>query len=211
MHKGNKVLALSNLLLGLVSIVLYLPYFFEAFNMNVNGWMNVTHKLLKNNYSNILTVFGVFLLAYIVILNLASIFSCKGLSGFSLRLTAILSLPLVLLYALALQFDAVLSFWIKCIAPNIKMISLVLAIISVGLLVLGVLSCITKRRKINFYLLLQAIAMCSLLMVLILMNGWLGLDINAVKGFGILLAVLPIYLPASSILLMLYRRNYETV
>ncbi len=209
--KRCMLLAFVNLILGGIGAFIYLPYFFEAFNMNVAGWSNAIHRLLSENYSKLLIWFGIILLAYIIITKIITMLSSKNLSCLCFKLSSIIALLLPLLYVMALQFDSILELWIKHIASNIKTISLIAAIISCGLLLLGIISSITRNRKLNIYLLIQSIAMCTLLVLLVSINSWVGWTINTIKGFGMLMAICPVYLLISVIILIFSPKKGEMV
>lgn len=209
--KRCMLIALINLILGGISAVVYLPYFFESFNIRVDGWSNAVSKLLANNQHDVLILLGIMLLSYIIITNLITILFSKNLSSLCFRLSSIIALLLPLAYVLALQFNSMLELWIKYVAANVKTISLIVVVISCGLLLLGIISSITKNRKLSIYLLMQTIAMCAIEILLISVNGWLGWTVNAIKGFGILTAIFPVYLLTSVVILLFGAKNKETV
>ena len=209
--KRCMLIALINLILGGISALVYLPHFFESFNIRVDGWSNAASKLLSNNQHDVLILLGIILLSYIIITNLITILFSRSLSCLCFKLSSIIALLLPLAYVFALQYNSILELWIKYIAPNIKTISLVAVIISCGLLLLGIISSITQNRKLNIYLLMQSIAVCATEVLLVSVNGWLGWTVNAIKGFGVLTAILPIYLLISAVILLFGAKNNERV
>lgn len=199
--KGYQTLAILNLLLGACAICLYVPYTIQAFNIKGLEWLNFAKDLLKNNYYNVLLYFGIFLLTWFIGLNLFSILSHFNVAKLAFKISVISALILPLIYVLALKYDEFLELWIKYIAPNIKVISYMFLCISIGSFALGLLFNFTKENRANIHHIVQALAMCVLLSLLIAINGWCGWSVNIVKLFGILMSLLAIYLPFSTLLL----------
>jgi len=210
MKKKYLHLAILNFVLGICAICLYLPYTLEAFDMAGFEWFKFVPDMLKDNYFNVLIYFGVFLLSWVIVLNLISLFNHANLPKILFKISAILSLILPLIYVLALKSDAVLEFWIKFISKNIKIISYTLLCVSIGTFGLGLIYNIINKNRANLHLLLQALFMCALLLLLIAVNGWCGWNISKVyRLYGILVGLFAIYLPISSIILILCRKTKE--
>lgn len=203
MKKKYIQLSIVNLILTVIAICLYLPYTLEAFNMAGFEWFDFVSKMLKDNYFEVLVGFGIFLLLWLMILNIFSIFSNANLPKVMFKLSAIMALILPLIYVLALKNDWALKFWIKNINSNIKMIAYTFIIVSWGSFILGLIYNFTKRNRANLHHILQALFMCGLLTLLIICNGWCGWDIDLTsKIYGIMVGWLAIYLPISSIVLI---------
>ena len=120
------------------------------------------------------------------------------------KISIISALMLPLIFVLASKFDWALKFWIKTIAPDIKMISYILICVSVGSFVLGLIFNFTKDSKANLHHILQALVMCALMVLLVAINGWCGWNVkNILKLFGVLMGLLAIYMPISSIIMLI--------
>ena len=202
MNKNNYyALSFLNLVFGILAIFLYLPYTLQAFDINVNGWLNFAMDIFKSNYIDILIYFGIFLLLWVIVLTIISIIIRINLPKLLFKLSAIVALILPLMYVLALKFDAVLDIWIKSIAPNVKIISYILISVSCGLFVLGLILNFTREKRANLHLIVQALEMCALLILIVAINGWCGWKVDYVKGFGVLMGLFAIYLPLSTIII----------
>ncbi len=199
--------ALVNLLLGVGAIFFYTPYVLNAFNIKTEAWSKMLVKLLGDNYFNIMIWFGLVLMGYIVIFNIATILSKANGAKLSFKLTSVVSLLLPIVYVGALKYNAILELWIKAFAPNVKTIGLGFLVASFGLLFLGIFTSVKKHIKVNFYYLLQAIFMCALLTLLVSVNNWCGWDVNPTKAFGMLMSIMSVYLMASSIILFIFAKN----
>lgn len=199
--KRYRLLALLNLILGVCAICLYVPFTIQAFDIKGFGWLGFAEDLLKNNYYDVLIYFGIFLLIWFIVLNLFSILSHVNVAKLTFKISVISALILPLIYVLALKYDKVLDFWIKYIAPNIKIISYIVLCVAIGSVVLGLLFNFTKENRANIHLIMQALIMCILLSLLIAINGWCGWSVNIIKLFGILMSLFAIYLPFSALLL----------
>lgn len=208
MKKKYSMLAGLNLMLGIIAICLYLPYTLEAFNMAGFEWFKFVPKMLKNNYGDVLIYFGIFLLLWIIVLNLISILSHCNLPKILLKISAITALLIPLIYVLAFKNDSALKFWINNIGANIKTISFVFLAISWGCCALGLLLNFTRDNHANMHHILQALFMCVLFTLLVATQGWCGWQISKVyKLYGLLIGWMAIYLPISSIILLLCRNK----
>ena len=203
-EKNYHALAFLNFIFGIISICLYLPYTIQSFNIKGFKWLNFAKDMLKENYQNALIYFGIFLLIWFIVITSISIINNISLSRMLFKLSAISSLLLPLVYVLALKYDWALEFWIKNIAPNVKMICYIVLSVSVGFSVLGLILNFTRENKANFHLILQSLIMNALLVLLILIQGWCGWSFGSqVKIFGILMGLFAIYLPISSFVLLI--------
>lgn len=201
--KRYRLMAVINLLLGIFSSFLYLPYFFEAFNMNCKGWINACEKLFKSNYTDVLMYFGIAILVWIVLVNVVSFFFQPNLAKLSFKATTFVSLALPILYVCALNFNPALKFWANVIAPHLKLTAYVCVASSVGFFILGFLLNIVKENKSNFHNVFQALATVMVNLTLILTNDWCGWRIwNVNKWFGLLMISMPIYYLISPWLLL---------
>jgi peptidoglycan/LPS O-acetylase OafA/YrhL len=210
MKNKYNFLAVCNILLSVVAICLYLPYTLEAFDMAGFEWFKFVPKILKGNYDNILIYFGLFLLAWFIVLNLITIFNYVNMPKFLCKITVVLSLALPLAYMLALTHDWALEYWIKLIIPNIKMIAYIVLCVSGGNIVLALMYNFTSKNRANFHHLTESMVMCALLTLMIICFGWCGWKIdNVVKIYGIMIGLLAIYLPISAIVLFICRKNRE--
>ena len=207
--KKYNSLAFFNLIFGVCAICLYLPYTLSAFNIKGFGWLDFAKNILKSKYFDVMVYFGIFLLIWIIALTVISLPCRINLSKLLFKLSTIVALALPLIYVLSIKYDFALEFWIKNIASNIKMISYVLLCVSGGCFILGIMFNFTRDGKANLHQILQALAMCVLLAVLIAVNGWCGWKVNVIKLFGVLMGVFAIYLPISSIVLMLCAKNRD--
>jgi len=202
--KNYQALAFLNFIFGMISICLYLPYTIQAFNIKGFKWLDFAKDLLKSNYHNMLIYFGAFLLIWFIALTLISIINNVNLAKLSFKVSTILALLIPLVYVLALKNDWALEFWIKNIAPNVKMICYIALCVSVGLWGLGLIFNFTKENKANLHHILQALIMNVLLILLILIQGWCGWSVgNPLKIFGVLMGLFAIYLPISSFVLLI--------
>lgn len=207
-NKTYKILSVFNFMLGICAICLYLPYTFKSFNVKGFDWLDFAKDLFKNNYLNVLIYFGIFLLLWFIVLNLISIPYRINLPKFLLKISVVIALALPLIYVLSIKYNWALNFWIKNIAPNIKTICYVLLCSSVGCFVLGLICNFITRGKANFHHVLQAIVMCALLALIIAVNGWCGWKVdNVLKMFGVVMGLFAIYLPISSIVLIICRKS----
>jgi len=208
MNKKYIQLAIYNLVLAVVAICLYLPYTLEAFDMPGFEWFKFVPDLLKNNYHKTLIYFGLFLLLWFIALNLFTILTHANLSKVIFKISIISSLVLPLAYVLALEFDWALDFWVKTIAPNIKMIAYILLIVSWGSFVLGLIYNFTKRYHANLHHIMEALVMCLLITLLVMVNGWCGWKFDSVvKMYGLMVGLFAIYLPVSAIILFICRKK----
>ncbi len=211
MKKKYSTLAFFNLLWGVCAILLYLPYTLDAFEIKGFKWLReFAPEMLKENYFKVLIYFGVFLLAWIIILSVLSLATRPNLPKLLFKISAISALILPLINVLAMENEKVLEFWIKNIAEDVKMISYVFLAISLGSAFLGLMFNLSRDRKANLHLVLQAIVMCTLLALFVALNGWCGWEIKEViKMNGILMGLFAIYLPISSIVLMLCKNKRD--
>ncbi|MBQ8522527.1 MAG: hypothetical protein IJ458_02545 [Clostridia bacterium] len=210
MKKKYLQLATLNLILGICAICLYLPYTLEAFDMPGFEWFSFVSKVLKHNYYNVLVYFGVFLLLWIIVLTILSLLSRPNVAKFTFKICTIISLVIPLIYVLALKNDKALEFWIKTLAPNIKMISLVLMCVSWGSFVLALIFNYTRKNHANLHHIVQALVACVLLTLIVLVNGWCGWSFNDItKIEGVLIGLFAIYLPISSVILFVCRNKRD--
>lgn len=204
---GYRVLAILNLILGAGAIFVYAPIMLSAFNVNVSKWNKVVVNLFDKNYSNVLICFGLAILVYIFILNIATFFYKLNVPKFCFKLGALVALVLPLIYVSGLKFDFMLEFWIKNIAKNIKTLSYISIVISGGLFLLGFIFNFISGPKANIVHILQNLAMALILLALIYINNWCGWEyvkaLPYIKIYGALMGVLGIYLPLSSISLLI--------
>lgn len=205
MKKKYSLYALGNLILGLCSIVLYLPYTFRVFKISGFDWLDIAPDLFKANYSNVLIGFGAFILLWIILVNAISIINYPNIAKTLFKTAVIVALILPLTYVLALRSELILKIWLKYFADNIKTMSSGLIFISCGLVVLGLLYNFTRRKRANLHHILQAIAMCALLILLVMANGWCWQIISMEKAFGLLMGLLAVYFPVSSLILYMFR------
>ena len=208
MNKRYSQLAVFNLLLGLCAICLYLPYTLEAFDMPGFDWFKFVPDMLKDNYGKVLIYFGIFLLLWIIGLSVLSLLNKPNLPKLLFKISAISALILPLIYVCAFEFEWAREFWVKNISSDIKMISFVVMGVSCGSFVLGLVYNFTRKNRANLHLIVQALVMCALLVLLVAVNNWCGWDIkNVLKLYGVLVGILAIYLPISSIILFMCRKN----
>ncbi|MBQ3502475.1 MAG: hypothetical protein IJA72_02310 [Clostridia bacterium] len=207
MHKqGYKAMAGINLLLGLGAIFLYLPYMLQAFNIDATKLIKVGVDLFEKNYFDVLIVYGIILLVWIVGLTILSFLSHPNVPKLILKVAVLSALALPLMYVLALKYDWAIEFWIKNINENIKMISYILIIVSSGSFVLGVIFNFSKKHKANIHQIIQALVMCVLVILFVAVQGWCGwkIDIDLLtKLYGVLMGLFAIYLPLSVITLLI--------
>lgn len=206
MKKKYLMYAGVNLLLGLCSIILYLPYTFKAFNIFGFDWLNLAPDLFKNNYHNVLIGFGVFILIWLILINVISLINFPNIPKTLFKSSVIVALILPFIYVLALRSELVLKLWFKYFDKNIKTISCALIFISCGLALLGLLYNFTRRKHANLHHILQSITMCGLLVLLAVANGWCWQVVAVDKAFGLLMGVLAVYFPISSLILYLFRK-----
>lgn len=206
MKKGYVKLSIINLLLGICAICLYLPYMLEAFNMAGFDWFKFVPNMLKDNYFDVLVYFGVFLLLWITALNVITLLSRPNRAKLVLKISTISALIIPVIYVLALKNNNALQFWIKNIAPNIKMISFIFLCVAWGSFILGLIFNCTRKNHANLHHVLQALFMSLLLTLLVAANGWCGWGINNItKIYGVLVGLFAIYLPLSSVILFICR------
>lgn len=209
MYKNKyPILAAINLLLGIGAICLYLPYTIEIFNIKWLSWLDFAADIFKDSYYNILIYFGIFLLGWIIATNLVSIFSHANLPKVLFKLSIVSALILPLIYVMALKYEFVLEFWIKNIAPNLKTICYIFLCVACGLFISAIVCNFTNNNKANIHHLTQALVMCTVLILVLAINGWCGWNINStIKLFGVLMGVYAIYLPISTIILLICAKN----
>ena len=207
-NKRYQMLAMLNFILGICAICLYLPYTIQAFSIKGFKWLNFAKDILKDKYLDVCIYFGIFLLAGFIILNLFSLFSHTNFSKIAFKISIISALVLPLVDILSIKYNWMLDFWIKSIAPNIKMISYILLCVAVGSFVLGLILNFTRKTRANVHIIVQALIMCCVIVLFIAVRGWCGWDISNIdKLFGILMSVFAIYLPISVILLIICVKN----
>ena len=206
MNKKYLTLSLINFLLGIGAICLYLPYTLDAFNVQ-SEWLNFAPDILKQNYTNTLVYFGIFLLLWVIVINITSILSHVNKAKIAFKLSSVIALILPLVYVLAIKYDWALQFWIDNIAKNIKMISNVLLCVSFGSLILGLVLNFINKNHANLYHIIQAVFMCLTLALLVAVNGWCGWDVSVEKMFGLLMGAFAIYLPTSAVVLYMIRNK----
>ena len=206
MNKKYLTLSLINFLLGICAICLYLPYTLDAFNVQ-SEWLNFAPDILKHNYADSLIYFGIFLLLWIILLNIVSILSHANKAKILFKLSSVIALILPLIYVLALKYDWALEFWANNIAKNIKMISSVLLCISFGSLIFGLVLNFTNKNHANLYHIIQAVFMCLTLALVVAVNGWCGWDVGVDKMFGLLMGTFAVYLPTSAVILFIIRNK----
>lgn len=208
MKKSYTQLAIIQALFGIVAILLYLPYTLEAFNMPGFEWFKFVPKILKDNYFDILIYFGIFLILWFIILNIGSILTHANLPKLILKFSVVSALIIPLFYVLALKYDWALKFWIDNISQNIKEISYVFIGLSSGSFVLGLIYNLKRIHHANLHHIMQALTMCVLFILLVLINGWCGKAYGFdSKIFGILIGLFAIYLPISTIILFMCRNK----
>lgn len=199
--KGYKTMAGINLLLGLCAIFLYMPYMLQAFDINASKWIEFGADLFKKNYIDVLIVFGIILLVWVVGLTIVSLLCKPNIPKLILKVAVVAALALPLMYVLALKYKWAAEFWIKNIVKNVKMISYILIIVACGSSVLGILFNFSKKHKSNLYHIIQALVMSILLVIMVAVNGWCGWEIDfdlVTKLYGILMGMFAIYLPISA-------------
>ena len=206
MKKKYLMYAGVNLILGLCAIILYLPYTFKAFNISGFDWLNLAPDLFKANYYNVLIGFGAFVLIWLIMVNAVSIINYPNTAKTLFKSAVIVALILPLMYVLALKSEVVLKLWFKYFDKNIKTISCALVFTSCGLTLLGLLYNFTRRKHANLHHILQAFTMCALLILLVLSNGWCWQVTNIDKMFGLLMSLLAVYFPVSSLVLYMFRK-----
>ena len=203
--KRYKLMAGINLLFGVCAIFLYMPYMLQAFNINVSKWIKAGFDLLGNDYWDIMMYLGIVLLLWIIGLTILSLFSHPNIPKIIFKISVISALALPLIYVLALKYDWALKFWIENLSKNIKMISYILLIVSGGSFVLGLIFNFTKNHTANPHHVIQALVMCVLILLFIVVHGWCGWDVSAslvTKCYGVMMGLFAIYLPISTIILM---------
>ncbi|MFQ6724187.1 MAG: hypothetical protein ACLRFE_02510 [Clostridia bacterium] len=207
MKKQYITLAVFNFVLSIVVICLYLPYTFEAFNMSGFDFME---NILKDKYYDTLILFGIFLLSFIIVYNLSTMWFKSNLPKTIFKLTSVVALTLPLMYVLALRFDFMFKFWLKVIMPNIKMISYIIMLMAIGSFILGVIYNTTKRNNASLHIVVQTLFMCLLLILMIVVNNWCGFNVqNVVKLYGLLVGLFAIYLPLQGIILLFTHNKFE--
>ncbi len=206
MKKKYLMYAAGNFILGLCAIILYLPYTFKAFNISGFDWLDLAPDLFKSNYHNVLIGFGVFILIWLILINAISLINFPNIPKTLFKSSIIVALILPLVYVLALRSEIVLEFWLKYFSKNIKTISCSLIFISCGLALLGLLYNFTRRKHANLHHILQAFTMCLLLILLVMSNGWCWQIAGVEKTFGLLMGLLAVYFPISSLVLYLFRK-----
>lgn len=208
MKAKYSLLAVINFLLGACAICIYLPYTSDAFNIKGMSWLGFAKKLLKDNYYNVSIYLGIIILGWIIAVTLLTLFSRPNFAKLMFKLSAISSLIIPLVYVMALKYDFALEFWIKYIAPYVKMICYIFLSASVGSLLLAIVLNFTQRRRANLHLITQALAMLALFVLMLIVFGWCGWNIGAtVKLFGVLMALMAVYLPLSIIILIICAKN----
>lgn len=203
--KGYKTMAGINLLLGLCAVFLYMPYMLQAFDVNVTKWIEFGADLFKKNYIDVLIVFGIILLVWVVGLTILSLLCKPNIPKFILKVAVVAALALPLMYVLALKYEWAAEFWIKNIVKNIKTISYVLIIVSCGSFILGVIYNFSKKHKANLHHFTQALVMCVLLVLFVAVHGMCGWEIKldiAMKLYGVLMGLFAIYFPLSTIFIL---------
>ena len=206
MKKKYLMYAAVNLIFGLCSIIFYLPYTIKAFNIPGFDWLNLAPELFGRNYDNVLIGFGAFILIWLIMINAVSIINYPNTAKTLFKSSVIVALILPIIYVLALRSELVLKLWLKYFDKNIKTISCALIFISCGLALLGLLYNFTRRKHANLHHIVQAFTMCVLLILLVMSNGWCWQVANVGKMFGLLMGVLAVYFPVSSLLLYLFRK-----
>ena len=203
MRKKYLKLAIVNFILGVCAICLYLPYTLEAFDMAGFEWFKFVPNMLKDNYYNVLIYFGVLLILWFILLNLIGILHHINLPKFLFKMSIIVALILPLMYVLALDNNFAFNFWIKNILPNIKTISYIFLGISCGTFVLGLIYNITRKNHANSHHIIEATVMCLLLVLMCIVNGWCGWNIDVtIKLYGIMIGLFALYLPISGVNLL---------
>ena len=211
MKKKYSTLSVFNFVFGVCAIMLYLPYTIKSFGLSGFDWFTkIAPNLLKEDYSKVLLYFGIALLAWIILVNAITLLNRPNLPKMLLKLSAISALLLPMMAVLCLKFEWALEFYIKNIAKNIKSISLILMGISCGLALLGLCFNFTRRNRANIYHILQAVTMCALLILMVAVYGWCGWNVkNTVKLYGVLIGLLAVYLPTSSVILFTLRNRRD--
>lgn len=210
MKKKYLSLAIFNILLGLVAICLYLPYTLEAFNMAGFEWFKFVPNTLKGNYYDVLIYFGLFLLLFFIISNFITLLSKVNIPKFLCKITVVIALALPFMYILALKNDTILKLWLKTIVPNIKMITYIVICVSCGNFVLALIYNFTHKNRANLHHLLEALVMCALLILMAICYNWCGWEIKStIKIYGVLIGLLAMYLPISSLVLCICSRNRD--
>lgn len=208
-RKNYKILSLLNLLLGVCAICLFLPTTLKAFSVKGFDWLDFAPDLFKDNYINVEFYFGLFLIVWFIVINAISLLSRPNLSKTLFKLSTIVALALPLMFVLAVKYEFALEFWIKNIAPEIKTIALVVLCVSAGLFALGLILNFVRRNRANLHIVLQALVMCAFLGLLIAAEGWCGWKVDILKMVGVLYAVFAIYLPISSIVLLICAKSRD--
>ena len=72
MKKKYLTYAIGNLILGLCAIILYLPYTLKAFKISGFAWLDIAPDLFKGNYNDVLIGFGIFVLLWLILINVIS-------------------------------------------------------------------------------------------------------------------------------------------
>ncbi|MBQ7798403.1 MAG: hypothetical protein IJ371_04700 [Clostridia bacterium] len=208
MKKGYTQLAIWNILLGICAICLYLPYTLDAFDMAGFDWFKFVPDMLKDNYSNVLINFGIFLLLWFIILNAISILYRPNLPKILFKVVVISALILPLIYVLALKQDWAFEFWVKNISSNIKNICYILLGVSCGSWILALIFNFTRNNRANLHHIIQGLTMSILLILFVAVHGWCGWELSLEmlnKLYGLLVGLFAIYLPLSSVLLWVCR------
>lgn len=197
------LMACFNLLIGIFSAFIYLPYFLKAFNIKCDGWVRVCEDLFKSHYMDVLMYFGLGILIWIVFVNVVSFFFQPSCPKLSFKATTLVSLALPILYVAALNFNPALKFWSKFVAPHLKLVAYICVACSVGFFGLGFLLNIVSEKKSNFHNIFQALATVMVNLMLILTNDWCGWRFwQTGKWFGLLMLAMPIYYIFSPIMLV---------
>ena len=195
---GYSLMALVNFVLGVCAACLYLPYTLSAFNVK-GDWYNFAQDMLKDKYTDVFLYFTIVLLAWILIATIISFNSKPSMSKILFKVATISAVLLPLIYAMIFKYEPVAEFWTKNILKNIKTISNVLLCVSLGSFGLALIFNFSRSNKANFHHMLQSLAVCAVLVLTVATNGWCGWKIdNFVKLFGILMAIMPIYLIVST-------------
>ena len=211
MKKHYSTLSVLNFIFGICAIVLYLPYTITAFNLSGFTWLtDIATDMLKTNYFDTLIFFGIFILAWLIIGNILTISYRPNLPKILFKASAIVALILPMVYVTAMKFDWVLEIYKQYIAKNIKMVSLVSIAASVGLALMGLCSNFSRRNRANLHHILQAVVMCAVLVLLVVINGWCGWKVGGLdKLFGILMGLFAAYFPVSAIVLFMLRKTRD--
>ncbi len=208
-RKNYRILSFFNLLLGVCAICLFLPTTFKLFEIKGFDWLDFAPDLFKKNHLDVEFYFGLFLIVWFIALNAISLLSRPNWSKTLFKVSIIVALILPLINILAVRYEFALKFWIKNIAPEIKTISMVLLCVSAGLFGLGLILNFARHNKANLHIVLQSLVMCVFLGLFIAVEGWCGWKVDLLKMMGALYAVFAIYLPISSIILLICAKNRD--